>query len=231
MELRALRVCLQSAGLPRHLMVLLWVTDSTSAALSVNKGNCRSLEGYAELESIFSICDARGYELLAMWKKTSWLIIFLTCLLSLVGVVSKDESEPWVRQRKAAQRVEQRTARAVRCPGARRTAATNLRYKRWCHTNRLRAWPPSYDSLAGYLCHHVDYNGGSAKSVQNALAQLCLHSVCNGLPWVSSAVAYNLKRTVDALEYADTTPTFIKLPATLNVLERVVAGMDRRVPW
>lgn len=87
MELRALRVCLQSVELPRHPLVLLWVTDSTSAALSVNKGNCRSLEGYEELEMIFSICDARGYELLAMWvpREDNVLADYLSHLSAVLG--------------------------------------------------------------------------------------------------------------------------------------------------
>lgn len=69
MELRALQCCLEHEAVPRYPLVLLWVTDSSSAALSINKGNCRrfrSAEGFAELEAIFSISDAHGYELLAM---------------------------------------------------------------------------------------------------------------------------------------------------------------------
>lgn len=87
MELRALRVCLETADLPRHPMVLLWVTDSTSAALSVNKGNCRSLEGYEELEAVFSVCDAYGYELLAMWvpREDNVLADYLSHLSAMLG--------------------------------------------------------------------------------------------------------------------------------------------------
>lgn len=87
MELRALRRCLEDAGVPRHPLVLLWITDSTSAALSVNKGNCRSLEGYEELEAIFGICDAQGYELLAMWapREDNVLADYLSHLAALLG--------------------------------------------------------------------------------------------------------------------------------------------------
>lgn len=46
---------------------MLWVTDSTSAALSINKGNCASPEGYSELERILEYCDGNGLELIAFW--------------------------------------------------------------------------------------------------------------------------------------------------------------------
>lgn len=87
MELRALRRCLEEAGLPRHPMVVLWVTDSTSAALSVNKGNCRSPDGYAELESVFGVCDSYGYELLAMWapREDNVLADYLSHLSALLN--------------------------------------------------------------------------------------------------------------------------------------------------
>lgn len=86
MELRALRSCLESADIPRHPLVLLWITDSSSAALSVNKGNCRSAEGFSELEDIFSICDAHGYELLSMWapREENILADYLSHLSALL---------------------------------------------------------------------------------------------------------------------------------------------------
>lgn len=87
MELRALRCCLESSTLPKHPLVLLWVTDSTSAALSINKGNCRSIEGYTELEAIFGICDAHGFELLAMWapREDNVLADYLSHLSAVLG--------------------------------------------------------------------------------------------------------------------------------------------------
>lgn len=86
MELRALRCCLENAGIPRRPLVLLWITDSTSAALSVNKGNCQSPEGYDELEFIFGLCDAYGYELVAMWapREENVLADYLSHLSALL---------------------------------------------------------------------------------------------------------------------------------------------------
>lgn len=85
--------------------------------------------------------------------------------------------------------------------------------------------------MAGYLCYHVERNSGSTRSVQNALVQLRVYASKNGLPWLSAADAYNLKRTVAALEYADATPSRAKRPATLDVLGRVVAQLDLKVEW
>lgn len=92
-------------------------------------------------------------------------------------------------------------------------------------------WPPSYISLAGYLCHHVERNNGSTKSVQNALAQLRVHARKTGRSWLREADAYRLKRTIAALVYEDVTPSRAKLPATLDVLERVVRSLDMTSLW
>lgn len=53
----------------------------------------------------------------------------------------------------------------------------------------------------------------------------------NGLSWLTNADVYNLRHIVVALEYADVTPSRAKLPATLDVLERVISGMELLCPW
>lgn len=88
MELRALRVCLEREALPRHGLVLLWLTDSASAAMSVNKGNCANTEGLAELERILAVCDQRGYEILAAWipREDNVLADYLSHLSALLAM-------------------------------------------------------------------------------------------------------------------------------------------------
>lgn len=67
MELRALRLCLEEYNIAARDCLLLWITDSTSAALSVNKGNCSSPHGFRELEAILGACDWRRIEIVAFW--------------------------------------------------------------------------------------------------------------------------------------------------------------------
>lgn len=96
MELTALLACLSDGQMPDHPMVVLWLTDSTSAALSVNKGNCSSPEGFEVLSAIFEIADSRGYEILAMWlpREENVLADYLShlaavcCRESITGTVS-----------------------------------------------------------------------------------------------------------------------------------------------
>lgn len=67
MELRVLHLCLRQNHFPARDDLLLWVTDSTSAALSTKKGSCSSPHGRRELEAILSLCDQRGLEIIAFW--------------------------------------------------------------------------------------------------------------------------------------------------------------------
>lgn len=87
MELHALRVCLESEQFTAQNCSVLWVTDSTSAALSVNKGNCASPEGYSELEIILELCDEKGLELLAFWvpREENLLADYLSHLSAMLG--------------------------------------------------------------------------------------------------------------------------------------------------
>lgn len=67
MELTALLHFLEVYGGTHRNIVLLWVTDSTSAALAVNKSYCRDPAGRATLLSILQLCDDYHYELVALW--------------------------------------------------------------------------------------------------------------------------------------------------------------------
>lgn len=47
--------------------ILVWLTDSTSAALAVNKGNCRDPAGRKLLSNILESCDGLHLEIVALW--------------------------------------------------------------------------------------------------------------------------------------------------------------------
>ena len=47
--------------------ILVWITDSQSAAYSVNKGNCKTPESFSNLKSILELCDNKSIYVVALW--------------------------------------------------------------------------------------------------------------------------------------------------------------------
>ena len=47
--------------------ILLWITDSQSAAYSVNKGNCKSVISFKNLKNILELCDNKQVYIVALW--------------------------------------------------------------------------------------------------------------------------------------------------------------------
>lgn len=64
-ELEALADFLINCSISNCLLV--WITDSQSAAFSVLKGSCHEPRGFDLLTTIFRICDQRHLQLMALW--------------------------------------------------------------------------------------------------------------------------------------------------------------------
>lgn len=104
------------------------------------------------------------------------------------------------------------------------------RYQAWCHQRRLSAWPPTHSNLAGFLCHYVEENRGSTRSVRNVVSQLRVHARRLAHPWMSEQDSYKVRRTIAALEHHDDRGTPAKRPATLGVLLLVIRRLDLTCP-
>jgi hypothetical protein len=55
------------AHTPRRDCLLIWVTDSSSGAFSINKGKCNATISRPLLTSIYTACDTKGLQLVAAW--------------------------------------------------------------------------------------------------------------------------------------------------------------------
>lgn len=95
MELRALRLCMAEDTISVRNCLLIWVTDPTSAALSVNKGTCSSPEGRQELEAILKACDGRGLEIVALWVPREDDIV-ADYLFYLAAILDRKEAKGWM---------------------------------------------------------------------------------------------------------------------------------------
>jgi len=49
-------------------ILLIWISDSSSACWSINKGYCANEESFLILEEIFTIADAYGIAIVALWE-------------------------------------------------------------------------------------------------------------------------------------------------------------------
>ena len=47
--------------------ILVWITDSQSAAYSINKGNCVNEMSFLKIKNILEICDLKHITIVAMW--------------------------------------------------------------------------------------------------------------------------------------------------------------------
>lgn len=87
MELSGLKFALLTLDTTVAKKILVWVTDSTSAALTVNKASCKNAEGFQLLSDILLICDGRQLELVALWtpREENILADYLSHLASILG--------------------------------------------------------------------------------------------------------------------------------------------------
>lgn len=93
-----------------------------------------------------------------------------------------------------------------------------LRYQDWCILHSLAAFPVTYLSVAGYLCHFVSSNGGSAKSVSNVLSALKTFCSWKALPWLSVHDGFMVSKVKAQLQLSDSSPIGRKRPFTVNML-------------
>lgn len=65
--IRFLQTTQTNLSLHAEVKLLLWLTDSQSAALSINSGTARNLHALAALKFILDECDARQWQIVALW--------------------------------------------------------------------------------------------------------------------------------------------------------------------
>lgn len=87
MELYALLIYLRQHDTTICNIILVWITDSTSAALTINKGSCANPEGFGLLKEIYEISDKYHLELLALWvpREENRLADYLSHLASIIN--------------------------------------------------------------------------------------------------------------------------------------------------
>lgn len=87
MELTGLWDVISRKGEVMRETVLVWLTDSTGAALSVNKGSCRSRGAQRVLGQILEECDRHQIELVALWipRESNLVADYLSHLSSILG--------------------------------------------------------------------------------------------------------------------------------------------------
>lgn len=92
MEMFSLSAFLLKYGSLVRDKIVVWISDSTSAVASINKGSCNRPEGRKILGSIFDCCDDLHIELVALWapRESNILADYLSHLAVLLG---RDEVE------------------------------------------------------------------------------------------------------------------------------------------
>lgn len=116
-------------------------------------------------------------------------------------------------------RIEQQVGRSGRSTA---TARTATRYTDWCIAHHKTAFPPSYESVAGFVVDMVKDLRGSAKSVANVVSSLHVFGFHLGTPWLSRADSYKLRKVTKQLILEDPTPVRRKLPMVLSNIQQVI---------
>lgn len=95
-------------------------------------------------------------------------------------------------------------------------------YTNWCAQRRRRAFPPCYDSVAGFVASEVRRLNGSTKSLANVVSSLKIFCDQIGVPWLSNAELYRLNRVRRQLVLEDTTPVMRRKPIVLSTLQSMI---------
>jgi hypothetical protein len=113
--------------------------------------------------------------------------------------------------------------------GIKAAESQTKRFKEWCLKNSL---PPqfSYETLTGYICHHVHKNAGSTKSVSNVLASLKGHCLRSAGEWIGASESFRLAEFVRMMKFRDFTASSQKRPLQLHHLISFVRKWDLNVP-
>lgn len=98
-------------------------------------------------------------------------------------------------------------------------AATS--YTGWCARQRVRAFPPCYESVAGFISSEVRRLHGSTKSTANTVSSLKIFCEQINVPWLTPAETYRLNRVRRQLVLEDTAPIRRRKPIVLSMLQRM----------
>lgn len=124
---------------------------------------------------------------------------------------------------RAADRFEQKTS------WNKRIISVGTRYAAWCLDKGLDAWPIRYHTLSEFIAHYVSKNNQSAKSLQNLISALKCYCVSTNKEWITVQDAYKINRLVKAFEYMDPHDNKIRLPATMDIILKVLDSMNQEV--
>lgn len=120
--------------------------------------------------------------------------------------------------RKELTRIEHILGRTGRTDATVRTAT---QYTEWCTQRRIRAFPPCYESIAGFISAEVRRLHGSTKSTANSVSSLKVFCEQLNVPWLSKAEAYNLNRIRRQLVLEDRVPIRRRKPIVLSALQHM----------
>ena len=108
----------------------------------------------------------------------------------------------------------------------RQISNTVAAYTSWCLSCGLIAFPPSYQSLAGYLVVFVSRQQGSARSIANVKSHLHVHCRKTTVPWLSEADAVRLTLVEKNLLYYDVSQSNRKRPLIMSILISIVSHLN-----
>lgn len=110
------------------------------------------------------------------------------------------------------------------------THSLGLRYKRFCSSNRLVAYPASGQSVASFICSYVFNLKGSTKSVGNVVSSIKIYGLNRGHPWLGESDLHQLQLVRKQLSFMDTTPIKRKKAFTLDIILLIVHTLDLYQP-
>ena len=100
------------------------------------------------------------------------------------------------------------------------------KYEDWCNGNNLGAYPPTYQSVAGYMVNWILGKLGSTKSIGNLKSAIRMTAVEKGVGWMAESDHLKLNRLIAKMRYEDLKPVNRKKAAQLRMLKRWVERMD-----
>lgn len=106
------------------------------------------------------------------------------------------------------------------------TASYAMRYTEWCISEKMVAWPPTYESVGEFLVEFVRQNQGSAKSINNITSALHVFCRYGNIPWMEPNDQFRLRKIVDMLHFQDTRPSKQKRPILLSMINDMSTSLD-----
>jgi hypothetical protein len=100
------------------------------------------------------------------------------------------------------------------------------KYALLCREAGVRSFPPSYKSVALYICRFVEGLGGSAKSIHNVVSYLRVFCHYCKVPWLSEGERYKLGVVCKQLQFEDLLGHKQARPITHMLLLRMLDTID-----